>query len=149
MAQSKAKTVEQYLAALPADRRRALAAVRQVILKNLPEGYEESLQSGMISYVIPLEKYPNTYNGQALAIASLASQKNHLSLYLMSIYSDKHTGDWFTKEYGESGKKLDMGKSCIRFKKVDDLPLELIGQAVGLTSVDEFISLYERVPRKA
>jgi hypothetical protein len=142
--QSKAKTAAQYLAELTPERREAISTVRKVILKNLPKGYEESMQYGMISYIIPLTRYPKTYNGQALGIAALASQKNYMALYLMNIYGDKKTEDWFRKRFRESGRKPDMGKSCIRFKKLDDLPLVVIGEAIARTSVEDFIALYEK-----
>ena len=143
MAYSKAATVEEYLRELPAERRQTVEALRTVILDNLPGGYEEAMQFGMISYVVPLERYPKTYNGQALSYAALASQKNYVSVYLMNIYSDVETERWFTERYRASGKRLDMGKACVRFKKLDDLPLDLIAEAVALTSVDSFIELYE------
>ena len=143
MAYSKAATVEEYLEELPAERRQTVEAVRTVILDNLPGGYEEAMQFGMISYVVPLERYPKTYNGQALSYAALASQKNYVSVYLMNIYSDVETERWFTERYRASGKRLDMGKACVRFKKLDDLPLDLIAEAVALTSVDSFIKLYK------
>ena len=143
MAQSKAETVEEYLAELSPERRSEIATVRKVILDNLPDGYVERMQYGMISYVIPLETYPVTYNKQPLGLASLASQKNYMSLYLMNVYGDTDTERWFHEEYRASGKKLDMGKSCVRFKKVEDLPLELIGQTIARTSPDEFIERYE------
>ncbi len=143
MAQSKAQTVEEYLAELPIDRREAIVAVRKVILAHLPQGYEETMQFGMIGYVIPLERYPKTYNQQALQYAALASQKNYMSLYLMNIYGDKETQEWFTEQYRASGKRLDMGKSCVRFKKLEDLPIHLIGQAIARTTVAEFIKRYE------
>jgi uncharacterized protein YdhG (YjbR/CyaY superfamily) len=141
--QSKAKTIDQYLAELPADRRGAIMKVRTVILNNIPEGFKETMQYGMISYVIPIERYPNTYNRQPLAIVALASQKNYMSFYLMSIYGDEKKRAWFKKEHKKSGKKLNMGKSCVRFKKVEDLPLDLIAEAVARTSVKEFIERYE------
>ena len=143
MAQSKATTVDEYMAELSADRRAPLEAVRKVILENLPQGYEETMQFGMIGYVVPLERYPVTYNKQALGIAALGSQKNYMSLYLMSVYGDPETERWFAEEYRASDKKLDMGKSCVRFKKLEDLPLDLIGRAIARTSVDEFIGMYE------
>ena len=143
MAQSKAETVEEYLAELSPERRSEIATVRKVILDNLPDGYVERMQYGMISYAIPLETYPVTYNKQPLGLASLASQKNYMSLYLMNVYGDTDTERWFHEEYRASGKKLDMGKSCVRFKKVEDLPLELIGQTIARTSPDEFIERYE------
>ena len=143
MAYSKAATVEEYLGELAAERRQTVEAVRTVILDNLPAGYEEAMQFGMISYVIPLKRYPKTYNGQALSYAALASQKNYVSVYLMNIYGDAETERWFTGRYKASGKRLDMGKSCVRFKKLDDLPLDLIAEAVALTSVESYIQLYE------
>ena len=148
MAQSKAKTVEQYLEELPPERREALQAVREVILKNLPSGYEETMQYGMIGYGIPLERFPNTYNGQPLGIAALASQKNYMSLYLMNVYGHPETETWFRERYRASGKKLDMGKSCVRFRKLDDLPLDLVGETVARTPVDEFIRVYEQSRKK-
>ena len=148
MAQSTAATVDEYLAELPPDRRGTIAAVREVILRHLPSGYEEAMQYCMIGYVIPLKRYPVTYNKQPLAYAALASQKNYMSLYLMNIYGDKETEQWFTGQYKDRGKKLDMGKSCVRFKKLEDLPLDLIAQAIARTSVDDFIERYEASRRK-
>ena len=143
MVWSSAQTVEEYLAELAPDRREAINTVRKVILDNLPSGYEEMMQFGMIGYVIPLERYPVTYNKQALQYAALASQKHYMSVYLMSVYSDSDSEQWFAEQYRASGKKLDMGKSCVRFKKLDDLPLDLIGRAIARTPVDEYIEVYE------
>ena len=143
MAQSAAKTVEEYLNELPADRREAITATRNVILEHLPEGYDETMQYGMISYVIPLERYPITYNRLPLAYASLASQKNYMSLYLMNVYGDTETEQWFTERYKASGRKLNMGKSCVRFKTLEDLPLDLIGEVIARTTVVDFIERYE------
>jgi hypothetical protein len=140
---SSAKTVEEYLSSLPTERRDAIQVVRRVILDNLPQGYRESLNWGMISYEIPLETYPNTYNKQPLQYAALASQKNYMSLYLMNTYWDKAIERWFIEKYRASGKKLNMGKSCVRFKKLTDLPLDLIAATIARTSVDEFIRHYE------
>ena len=143
MARSQATTVEEYLDELADDRRETVEAVRDVVNANLPDGYEETVQFGMISYVVPLERYPKTYNRQALQYAGLASQKNYVSLYLMNVYGDQETERWFLDRYKASGKRLDMGKSCVRFKSVDDLPLDLVGEAVARTSVDEYIAVYE------
>ena len=143
MAQSKAQTVDQYLAELPADRREAISAVRGVILDHLPEGYQETMQFGMIGYVVPLDTYPETYNRQALQYVALASQKNYMSLHLMNVYGDEEAERWFAEGYRASGKKLDMGKACIRFKSLEDLPIDLIGEAVARTTVGEFIERYE------
>lgn len=149
--QTDARTVEEYLARLPVDRRSIMAAVREVIRQNLPEGYEECMQYGMISYVIPFSRYPETYNGQPLGYVALASQKNYISLYLMGIYASPENEAWFREEYQKSGKRLDMGKSCLRFKRLEDLPLDLVGKAIGLLSVEAFIQRYEqsRQPRGA
>ena len=98
----------------------------------------------MISYVVPLERYPKTYNRQALQYAALASQKNYVSLYLMNVYGNEETESWFVNSYRASGKRLDMGKACVRFKRIDDLPLDLIGETIARTSVDDFIALYEK-----
>lgn len=148
MVKSKAQTVDEYLAELPSHRRNAIGAVREVILGHLPKGYEESMQFGMIGYVIPLATYPETYNGKPLMYAALASQKNYMSLYLMNNYADQETEVWFTDSYRASGKKLDMGKSCVRFKCLEDLPLELIGNAVARTPVPDFIVRYEDSRRR-
>ena len=145
--QSKAGTVEEYLASLPEERRNAIEAVRRVILAHLPEGYQEGMQYGMLSYCIPLSRYPKTYNGQALGYAALASQKNYMSLYLMGVYGDEQLERWFRDEYAASGKKLDMGKSCVRFKKLEDLPLDVVGKAIAMATPEEFIQMYERSRR--
>jgi uncharacterized protein DUF1801 len=142
--QSDAQSVEAYLAELPEDRRVAAEAVRAVILANLPAGFEEGMQYGMIGYYVPLERYPVTYNGQPLGVAALASQKRHLSLYLMGIYGDDGKATWFRERWAQTGKKLDMGKSCVRFRRLDDLALDVVGEAIARTSVDDFIAGYER-----
>lgn len=141
---SDAKTVEEYLRLLPPEREKALRAVRMVILANLPMGYKEIMQYGMIGYAIPLDRYATTYNGQPLTIAALSSQKNYMVVYLMNVYGDKEMEAWFQNRYRASGKKLDMGKSCVRFKRLEDLPVDLIGEAIGRTSVEEFIEKYEK-----
>ena len=141
--QSKAATVEEYLAELPEDRRAAMSKVRDVIRKNLPRGYSESMGYGMMGWAIPLSKFPNTYNGQPLPIVGLASQKQSMSLYLMGLYGDPALAKWFESEWKKTGKKLDMGKSCLRFKKLEDLNLDLIAQAVAKVPPDKLIALYE------
>jgi len=142
-----AKTVEAYLASLAEDRREAISAVRSVILKNLPKGYRESMNWGMICYEIPLERYSDTYNGQPLGLAALASQKQHMALYLMNVYGDPATAAWFKEGFQRAGKKLDMGKSCVRFKKLDDLALDVIGQAIARTPVEAYIAVYEKAQK--
>jgi Domain of unknown function (DU1801) len=144
----KAESVERYLADLPADRQQALSTVRQVVLDNLPEGYEETIEFGMITYAIPLSRYPNTYNGRPLGYVALASQKNYMSLYLMGVYATPGGEAEFRERYAETGKKLKMGKSCVRFGKVEDLPLDLIGATVASVSVDDYIDVYEASRRR-
>ena len=137
--QSDATSVAQYLAELPADRRAAIEAVRQTLLANLPVGYEEAINWGMITYQVPLARYPKTYNGQPLAYAALASQKNHMAVYLTGIYADEAARQAFEAAYRATGKRYDVGKSCVRFRKLDDLPLALIGESVPRFGVDAFI----------
>ncbi len=144
--QSKAKTVNQYLAELPADRREVMKAVRAVVLKNLPKGYVESMQYGAIGYFVPHSIYPPGYHcdpTQPLPFAGLASQKNHMAIYLMCIYNDAGHDTWFREAWAKTGKKLNMGKSCVRFKKLDDVALNVIGQAIRRVPVKKFIEFYE------
>ncbi|MFI4860782.1 MAG: DUF1801 domain-containing protein [Phycisphaerales bacterium JB063] len=144
--QSKATTVAQYLKELPDDRRKAIAKLRSVIKKNLPKGFEEGMQYGMIGYYVPHKLYPNGYHcdpKQPLPFASIASQKNHMALYTMTVYSNPDIQAWFTKAWTAAGHKLDMGKSCIRFKKIEDVPLDVVGQLFTKVSVEQYIELYE------
>jgi Domain of unknown function (DU1801) len=141
---SDAADVDSYLAELPDDRRDALGTVRQVVLANLPAGYEEVMQYGMISYVVPLERFPETYNGQPLAVASLANQKRHMALYLIGVYGDEGNQAWLKERWAATGKKLDMGKSCLRFRRLDDLALHIVAEAIARTSVDDLIAQHER-----
>ena len=140
--QSKANSVEQYLNDLPEDRKESLSIVREAIVKNLPTGYVEVMNWGMITYEVPLETFPDTYNGKPLMYVALASQKNHMSVYLMGCYMSPEIRKKFENAYKQSGKKFDAGKSCIRFKKEEDLPLELIGKTIGAMSVEQFIENY-------
>jgi len=137
-------TVDDCLDALPDDRRAALTAVREAIEAGMPEGYEESLSWGMPTWEIPLETYPDTYNGKPLAYVSLASQKRHMSLYLMGIYSDEGNRAWFERAAAERGVELDAGKSCVRFKRLEDLPLDLVTEAVARFGVEEYVAVHER-----
>jgi uncharacterized protein YdhG (YjbR/CyaY superfamily) len=143
MASSKAATVEEYLQELPEDRREVVSAVREAIVRNLPDGYTETMAWGMISYGIPLERYPTTYNGQPLGYAALAAQKNSYSLYLMGVYMDAEQEEALKEAFRREGKKLDMGKSCIRFKKAADLPLDAIGELIAATTPERYIAQYE------
>lgn len=140
---SEATTVEQYLAELPDARRDTIARVRAVIVANLPDGYVETMAWGMISYEVPLERYPDTYNGKPLGYAALASQKRYCSVYLTNVYNDPERLEAFEAAYRATGKRLDMGKSCVRFRTLDDLPLDLIGETIAATPVDEFLKSYE------
>ena len=148
---SDASTVGEYLSELPDDRRAAIEEVRKTILANLPDGYEEVMNWGMITYQVPLETYPDTYNGQPLMYAALASQKNHMAVYLTGIYMSDESRESFEAAYKATGKRFDVGKSCVRFKKLDDLPLPLIGETIASFAVDEFIGRVEQAqsPRKA
>jgi hypothetical protein len=139
---SQAKTVEGYLNGLPPERAAAIAAVREVILKNLPPGYEEAFGYGMIVYQVPFSTLPDTYNGQPLCYAGLTSQKNYMSLYLMNVYGHKETEQWFRKAFKDAGKKLDMGKSCVHFKSLDDLPLDVIAATIARTSMAAYVRAY-------
>jgi hypothetical protein len=156
MVSSKAATVKEYLSGLAPDRREILETVRKVILANMDKDLEEGMQYGMIGYYVPHRLYPAGYHvdpRQPLGYAALASQKNHLSLYLSGLYcgcgldSKERTpeGKWFVDAWAKTGKKLDMGKSCIRFKALDDLPLDVIGAAFSRISVKKYVERYEAV----
>lgn len=143
---SKATTVEEYLAELPADRREAIETVRNEILRNLPEGYEEGMSYGGIGYFVPHSLYPSGYHCDPkvpVPFASLGSQKNHMAVYLFCIYCNQELMTEFIQAYQETGKKLDMGASCVRFKKLSDLPVELIGTTIAKIPVERFLTYYE------
>jgi hypothetical protein len=142
--QSRATSVEQYLAELPDDRRHAIETVRDEIVRRLPDGYVEAMNWGMISYEIPLADYPETYNGKPLMYAALASQKNYMAVYLSGVYAEDNRREEFLTRYRETGKKLDMGKTCVRFRRIDDLPVELIGESIASLTPEQFIEVYER-----
>lgn len=144
MASSHACTVEEYLQELPEERRTVLSSVRTLILSRLPTGYVETMLYGMISYIVPLSVYSQTYNQQPLAYLSLAAQKNHYALYLTCVYQDAECERQLGEGYAKSGKKLDLGKSCLRFKKLSDLPLEVIGDCVASTPLEAFLRSYEK-----
>jgi uncharacterized protein DUF1801 len=144
--QSKALSVAEYLATLPADRRGAIEQVRSVIRQHLPQGYAEQMQYGMISYVVPLALYPAGYLNEEdmpLPFVSLASQKRHMAIYLMNVSGDPELAAWFKAAWQKSQKKLDMGKSCLRFERVDDLALDVLGEAVARSPIADYISRYE------
>lgn len=144
--QSKATSVKDYLAELPTDRRAAIAAVRTVILENLDKDFEEGMQYGMIGYYVPHKIFPPGYHcdpAQPLPYATLASQKNHMALYLMCLYVDGEHQNWFRAAWAKSGKKLDMGKSCVRFKKLEDLPLDVIGKSIARVTARKYAAFCE------
>jgi hypothetical protein len=136
-------TADEYIASLPPERREAVQQVRDVVRRNLPAGFEEGMEFGMIAWYVPLERFPDTYNGRPLGLASLASQKNYMSLYLNSVYGDPSTEAWFKHRYEASGKTLNMGKSCVRFRSIDDLPLDVIAETIGRVDLDSFLAHYE------
>jgi hypothetical protein len=148
MASSKASTVQGYLRELPAERSAVISAVRDVVRRNLPKGYRETMNWGMISYEVPLERYPDTYNGQPLNYAALAAQKNHYALYMMCVYGSSKSLSWLKAEFKKAGKKLNMGKSCIRFQKLEDLPLGAIGELVASLPMEKYIKHYEMLRKK-
>ena len=142
MARSSATTPDEYIASLPADRREAVATVREVVNRNLPPGYAEGMAYGMIAWWVPLETFPDTYNGQPLGLAGLASQKNYISLYLNTVYGSRDEEAWFKDRYAASGKKLNMGKSCLRFRHLDEVPLDVIGETIARADLDRTLAHY-------
>ncbi|HBH05546.1 MAG TPA: hypothetical protein DDX92_02955 [Flavobacteriales bacterium] len=145
----KAKTPDDYVAQLPEDRRDVINRMRNTLVGNLPSGFEEQMSYGMIGYVVPKKVYPKGYhvNPQLpLPFIHLASQKNHIGFYHMALYSDDKLLNWFTTEYAKfSKRKLDMGKSCVRFKKPDHIPFDLIAKLAKKISPQEWISMYEGI----
>ena len=139
--QSKAKTVAEYIASLPEDRRSAIKALREVVKKHLPAGYKEGMEYGYISWSVPLSVYPDTYNGQPLCYAALASQKNHMALYLMGAYADGPVKQRLVKGFQDAGKKPDLGKACIRFQRLEDLPLGAIAEAAAAVPMKKYIEI--------
>jgi hypothetical protein len=143
MPTSKASTVEEYIAELPPERREVVATIRELVRRNLPKGYTETMSFGMIGYGVPLSKYSGTYNGQPLAYAALAAQKNYYALYLMGAYMDPEMQKQLSEGFKQAGKKMDMGKSCLRFKKIEDLPLDAIARAIASMPPEKLIATYE------
>ncbi|MFN8250335.1 MAG: DUF1801 domain-containing protein [Ferruginibacter sp.] len=145
--QSKASTVDAYLAELPEDRQKAINELRKVIKKNLPKGFQECMSYGMIGYVVPHSKYPPGYHCDPklpLPFLNIASQKNFIAVYHMGVYADEKLLKWFTAEHAKaSAKKLDMGKSCMRYKKPEDIPYKLIGELAARITPEKWIALYE------
>jgi hypothetical protein len=142
----KPSTVEEYVAALPPDRREAIQAVRETVNRNLPKGYEEGIQYGMIGWYVPHSIYPAGYHcdpSVALPFAGLASQKNHMSFHVMSVYGSSKERAWFEAAWAKTGKRLDMGAACVRFRRLEDVALDVLGQAVARTPVAEWVRVYE------
>src|ERR687892_507531 len=137
-------TPDEYIATLPSDRREPMATVREVINANLPEGFEEGILYGIISWHVPLERFPNTYNKQPLGLAGLGNRKNYMTLYLNNVYGNPETERWFKDRWAATGKKLNIGKSCVYFKRIDDLPLNVVAEVIGRESVDGFVAYYEK-----
>ena len=147
MVSSKAATVAEYLAELPADRRAEIEKVRDLVNAALPAGYREGMAWGLIGWVVPLEVHPDTYNKQPLLYAGLGAHKNYNSLYLTCVYASKERTARLKAAAAEAGKKLDMGKSCIHFRRAEDLPLEHIRDEIASTAPDKFIKFYEEARR--
>ena len=143
MASGPATTPEEYIAQLPEERRAAITAIRDVINANVPDGFREGMAYGMIGWHVPLDRFGDTYNGQPLGLVALASQKNYISLYLNSVYGDRDTEAWFRERYAASGRTLSMGKSCVRFRSLEEVPLDVIGEAVARVDLDSFVAHYE------
>lgn len=141
------KTVEEYLKNIPQDRVQIIQKLRETIKEHLPTGFSEEIQYGMIGYVVPLDRYPKGYHCKKdtpLPFVSIASQKNTINIYHMGIYVNETLLNWFTKQFSEvSNQRLDMGKSCIRFKNFDEIPFDLIGELMTKMSVDDVIKIYE------
>lgn len=150
--QSKAATVDEYMKQLPEDRKAVMEKLRKVIKKNLPKGFQECIGYGMIGYVVPHSKYPAGYHcdpKQPLPFMSIASQKNFIAVYHMGIYGSAELLQWFTEAHAKaSPKKLDMGKSCIRYKKPEDIPFELVGELAAKITPDEWIAMYEKAYKR-
>jgi hypothetical protein len=137
-------TPEAYLESVPPGRREIVEAIRDVINENLPEGYEEGIQYGMIGWYVPLERFADTYNKQPLGLAGVANRKQYATLYLNSVYGNREIEEWFKRRWAETGKRLNMGKSCVYLKKLDDAPLEVVGETIAKVPLDQYVAYYER-----
>ena len=137
-------TVAAYLRALPSEQRSTLTKLRQFIRKHVPKGYQEATNWGAITYQVPLKRYPETYNKQPLCYVAIAAQKNYFSLYLMSVYGDPAKKRQLEQGFAHAGKKFDMGKACIRFRALDELPLDTVADIIASTPVDTYVAVYER-----
>ncbi|MSR30530.1 MAG: DUF1801 domain-containing protein [Gemmataceae bacterium] len=145
MVSSKAKTVAAYLKELPAEKREVVAPIRKIIVKNLPKGYVETMNWGMICYEVPLKILPDTYNNQPLCYLSLAAQKNYFALHCMCVYMSPVKLAWLKEEFKKAGKKLDMGKACLRFKKLEDIPLMVVGELAAMVPMKDYVASYKEI----
>jgi uncharacterized protein YdhG (YjbR/CyaY superfamily) len=143
MFQGKATTVAEYLSALPEDRRKVVSKLRSFVKKHMPKGYKEQIGWGVITYAVPLETLPDTYNGEPLCYTAIAAQKNYYSLYLMGVYGDAKKTRQLADAYKERGRKLDMGKSCLRFKSLDEVPLDVVGEIIASTPMVTYVERYK------
>ena len=143
MATSTATTPDEYIASLPEERQTIVRAIRDEIRRNLPDGYAEGMAYGMIGWYVPLERFADTYNGEPLGLVGLASQKQYVSLYLNNVYGDRDTEAWFRQRWAATGKPLNMGKSCVRFRRLDDVPLDVIGETIARADLDAYLTRYE------
>ena len=138
-----ALTVNQWLASVPAERRDAINAVRDAVNKHLPQGYEETVDWGMLAWVVPLATLPNTHNGHPLILAALGAHTKLMTIYLMSVYADPKLRRGFQLAYKRTGKKLDMGGCCVHFRTLDDLPLDVVGDTIARVAVDQYVERYK------
>lgn len=145
---NKAKTVGDYIAGLPADRQPVVRKIRSFVKKHIPKGYKETIGFGAIAYAVPLAKLPDTYNGQPLCYAAIAAQKNYYTLYLMNVYGDPKQKKWMADEFKKRGKKFDMGKSCLHFRSLDDLPLDVVGDVIASTPMEKYVAQYRDSRKK-
>lgn len=143
MANSNSKTVEEYIQELPEYRRETIKEMRQLILDNIPEGYDETISWGMINYEIPLEKYPDTYNNQPLTYVGLSARDNDNALYLMAVYQDEDLQDWLEEQFEKENKEMHMDRTALKFHNINDLPLEAIAEIISRFSPDDYIEAYE------
>lgn len=146
--QREALTVDQWLASVPAERRDAIGAVRDTVNRHLPQGYEETVDWGMLAWVVPLTTMPDTHNGRPLMLAALGAHTKVMTIYLMTVYGDAKIRKEFEASYKKAGKKLDMGGSCVHFKTLDDLPLDVVGSTIARVGVDAYVEHYQKARTK-
>jgi hypothetical protein len=145
---NKAKTVAEYLAGLPPDRKKLVSAARSLVRKHLPKGFKEEIGWGAITWVVPLSKFPDTYNKQPLCYAALAAQKNYVSLYLMMAYGDPKKYAWLKNQFEKAGLKMDMGKSCLHFRSLDDIPVDAVAKLIASHTPAQWIEIYKKSRKK-